>query len=63
MYIIFVFVAAFALFNKFYNILLHPLEMAISLNNLNNIRNISIIVFDKIIVLSNIIPYSFDGDL
>ena len=63
MYIIFVFVTAFALFNKFRNILFYFFEMAVSLNSFNNIYNTPMTVLNKIIILSNIIPYSFDGDL
>ena len=63
MCIIFVFITAFVLFDKFRNMLLHPLEIAILLNSFNNIYNTPIAVFDKIIILSNIIPYSLDGDL
>ena len=60
---IFVFIITFVLFDKFRNILFHPLEMTILLNNFNNIYNIFITVLDKIIIFLNIILYPFDGDL
>ena len=63
MYIIFVFVTAFVLFDKFRDVLFHPPEMAILLNSFNNIYNTPMAVLDKIIIFSNIIPYPLGGDL
>ena len=63
MCVIFVFVIVFVLFDKFCNILFYFLEMTISLNSFNNIYNTPMAVLDKIIILLNIIPYLFGGDL
>ena len=60
---IFVFVVAFVLFDEFRDVLFYSLEMVILLNSFNSICNIFMAVLDRVIILLNIIPYSFGGNL
>ena len=54
-----IFLTIIALFDKFYNIFFHFLEMAVLLNDFDNIHYSFMPIFDGVMMLLNAILYLF----